>query len=241
MISSQCNNPKNVLMVLVDSLYVNQMGYFGYQPTPTPTLDGLFESGTCFSNYHSVGCPTQFAMPGIFTSTLPLDKGGCELGIRNRDSSLAQVLKLAGFNTSAFGSGFFWDKLYSYDKGFDDYYCLFDILLYQPGLENVYLRYYRELMKDGRLCVEETAELFSLFIGELLKAMKAYCEEKGKELENRDILLSHNIHSWDFSQLFETIANEEDAFLQDPVTYAKNILVGKINFSKIIFNTVLKI
>ena len=61
-----------------------------------PTINDLASKGISCSEAVTAGQPTQMAFPAIFTSTMPLDDGGYDGGIKNRKVALAEVLRNAG-------------------------------------------------------------------------------------------------------------------------------------------------
>ena len=228
MTSANIKNEKNVLFILVDALYAKQLGINGRCPSPTSTLDHLFRDALCFTNYYAVGCPTQFALPGIFSSTLPLDNGGYEYGIRDRETSLAQVFQQRGHQTCAFVSSFGLGRLFSYDKGFDEYYSLFDVSLYLANLERVYLAYYRQLIADHEITAAQAAKAFAPFLGEFLKSLRSYSAEKLAEIEIKNLMLSPYIHRWDFAELVDVLAEEEGRYRHDPEAYTVKLISDEI-------------
>lgn len=118
---------KNVILLSIDSLRFDRLGFGGHKPSPSPNIDRLMASGLSLTQCFATGCPTQFSMPGLHTSTLPLDKGGYNLGIRNRGITLAEIFKESGYKTGALISGLALGRMYGYNRGFDDFFSFFDL------------------------------------------------------------------------------------------------------------------
>jgi arylsulfatase len=103
----------NVLIVLVDDLGFAGTGTFG-GPVPTPTFDALAQEGVFYNNFHTtaVCSPTRAAiksgrnhhvnnMGGIIETGTPYP--GNTGQIPNTVAPLAEMLRLNGFSTAAFG------------------------------------------------------------------------------------------------------------------------------------------
>jgi arylsulfatase len=103
----------NVVIILVDDLGFGATSTFA-GPIPTPTLDGLAQSGLRYNNFHTTALcsPTRVALKSgrnhhtanagsiMETSTaFPGNTGA----IPNRVAPLAEMLRLNGFSTAAFG------------------------------------------------------------------------------------------------------------------------------------------
>src|SRR5437762_11544961 len=95
-------NRKNVIVLVIDSLCFRRLGFGGHRPSPSPQMDALFQSGLVFSNCFAVGCPTDFGLLGIMTSSLPLDFGGYGNGLKNRPATLSEALKEKGYSSAYF-------------------------------------------------------------------------------------------------------------------------------------------
>ncbi|MCS7466259.1 sulfatase-like hydrolase/transferase [Stieleria sp. ICT_E10.1] len=103
----------NVVIILVDDLGFGATSTFG-GPIPTPTLDRLAKTGLRFNNFHttSLCSPTRVALKcgrnhhtanaGSIMETSTAFPGNTG-SIPNRVAPLAEVLRLNGFSTAAFG------------------------------------------------------------------------------------------------------------------------------------------
>jgi uncharacterized sulfatase len=106
---------KNILFLSVDSLRYDQLEQDGY--SVAPTIKWLGNNGISCSNTFTNGPPTQFAFPSIFTSTMPLDFGGYDRGIKDRMVTLAEVLKEHKYSTAAFSISPWLSSFYGYNRG----------------------------------------------------------------------------------------------------------------------------
>ena len=92
-------NRPNVIFLIVDCLRQDKLGATGYKPDLTPNLNKLYLNGLKATKHYSNGCVTQVAFPSIFTSSLPLDYGGYNDGIKNRPISFPETLFNEGYET----------------------------------------------------------------------------------------------------------------------------------------------
>ncbi|MDN3637495.1 arylsulfatase [Simiduia curdlanivorans] len=103
----------NVVIVLIDDLGFGATSAFG-GPIPTPTLNGLAKSGLRYNNFHTTALcsPTRVALKsgrnhhtanaGSIMETATAFPGNTG-AIPNRVAPLAEMLRLNGFSTAAFG------------------------------------------------------------------------------------------------------------------------------------------
>lgn len=224
-------NNKNVILVVVDALSSARIGAYGYQPSPTPELDRLIEGGVSFPNMYSVGCPTQFALPGLFSSTMPLDYGGYEFGIADRPHSFVESFQRAGYRTAGFFGGFSCERLYGYDRGFDDFVPTHDFNLYLNNLQKLYLEHSRQLIDSGAVTIDECAEGLVPFLDAYLRDIYLHAKTALVSHENPARLPSPVIDRWDFTGVLKIADCERKNFNLNPVRYTKRLLEGR-NFSE---------
>jgi hypothetical protein len=113
----------NILLVSIDSLRADHVHAYGYGRETTPHIDALAAQGVRFE---TAVAPTSWTLPShmtLFTALDPRDHGVInEDGRLGRDATLLpEVLRDAGYTTSAFVSGPFLDASYGYFQGFDHY------------------------------------------------------------------------------------------------------------------------
>lgn len=213
------NTKTNVLFLLIDSLRYDRTGMSGYRLSPSLFMDQLFERGLSATNAFSVGCPTQFAFPGIFSSTLPLDFGGYEFGIRDRPLSFVESLQRAGYHTGGFITGAWGAGFFGYDRGFDEFHHLFDIRLFLANYEIFYMQRYTNQVASGSLAVRECAEILVPQLEDLFSFLKQYAREKVREIEKNTVPRSAVVHGLDSNRLLTAVAEEESAMAADPNGY----------------------
>jgi len=137
----------NIVLIIIDSLRYDRLGCAGYIPKLTPVLDRLVANGTSCTNNYSVGCPTQIAFPGLFTSSLPFDHGGYMEGITRRPTSFVEVLQDAGYMTFGVSAAAPSASFLGYGRGFDTYLNLFST---QHWLKGTYVTKIAEVLADWR-------------------------------------------------------------------------------------------
>ena len=218
---------KNVILLSIDSLRFDRLGFGGHKPSPSPNIDRLMASGLSLTQCFATGCPTQFSMPGLHTSTLPLDQGGYNLGIRNRGMTLAEIFKESGYKTCALISGLALGRMYGYDKGFDDFFSFFDLQFFPKGFRNLYLRSIREGFKLQKIPLGACVEMLAPVLPEFLSEFKVFCLEKQKEVDAGNVLLSPIIHGWDFGLIVKAVESDQARLKSDPEGYVKSLLMKK--------------
>lgn len=214
---------KNVLLLTIDGLRYDRTGFGGHYPTASPTLDELMSSGLSTIHGFSSGFPTQFALPAIFTSTLPLDNGGYNFGIRDRKSSFVEVLRENGYQTSGFVNGFWETALSRYNRGFDHFFsCL------SPRLIAINYRviYFPALVKKYRAegSLDRCADFFFHFFNELFAWINIYCAEKEAELFDNSFVRSPVTHNWEFRAIQEISRKEQQKFSRNHRKYIADLI-----------------
>lgn len=113
---------KSLVLVTVDCLRADHVGFLGYPQPTSPFLDALARESFVFPSTVVAGTPTYFSFPAIMASRYPLSLGRDVVGITPQEPTLASVLKQAGFTTSAFlaGNAYISARL-RYGQGFDTF------------------------------------------------------------------------------------------------------------------------
>src|SRR5947208_12150147 len=96
--------PSSLILITVDCLRADHVGFLGYDRPTTPFLDGIAGESIVFQNAIAAGAPTYYAMPAILASRYPLALGRDVLGIAPEESTIASVLQESGFGTAAFSA-----------------------------------------------------------------------------------------------------------------------------------------
>lgn len=110
--------PKNIILITVDSLRADHLGFMGYSKNISPNIDSLAKESFVFKNAFSTGPETSYSFPSILTSTYPLDYNG-PLNIKKPRLVISEVFKRNGFATAAFHSNPYLSEFFGYNKGWD--------------------------------------------------------------------------------------------------------------------------
>lgn len=201
---------KRVFLIGIDSLIYNRTSMGGAKLNVCPTLKRLADEGiNCSKNYTHSG-PTQFSLPSVFTSTLPLDYSGYDNGIIDRPNSLVEVLNLEGFETFGTLSNTYISELGGYDRGFDsttDGYCLDTVW----DSASIYINYFNERLSKGDIKHSERDTLALNYVKRLLAHTKNYCEkairESGQYNNDQKFL---DIYKYNFKDILKLIPDNID-------------------------------
>lgn len=216
------NNKKNVIFIILDSLRFDRIGFCGHNPSPSPAIDKLLSRSLFFTNAFSAGCPTEFAYPGLTSSTLPLDKGGYAMGIRDRDVTLAEVFRNAGYKTGVFFEDHFRSPT-GYSRGFDDVFLLFDLVRFLADVGDT-IPYYLNRYQSGRKSTEDCIYALEEYLNILFHDMITYCRFMQESLKNKKVLPSLLLHYYNFTELEEILINAEKQFHSNPEQYILALL-----------------
>ena len=96
---------KSIVLVTVDCLRADHVGFMGYPRRTTPFLDSLAEQSLVFPTAIVAGAPTYYSLPAILASRYPLALGRDVLGLAPGEPTIASVLHDAGYATAAFAAG----------------------------------------------------------------------------------------------------------------------------------------
>ena len=96
----------NVILVTVDTLRQDHLGFAGYPRDTSPNLDALAREGTWFPSYYSQSATTGAAHASIFTSLPPKDTGvtANSQPFPADKASIMSALRAAGYSTAGFVS-----------------------------------------------------------------------------------------------------------------------------------------
>lgn len=111
----------DVLLVTVDSLRADHVGWHGYDRPTTPNLDARAEGATVFTETFAHACSTRASFPTILTSTHPLMYGGYKRLSESR-TLISKVLADAGYRTAGFHSNAYLNPEFGYKRGFDHFH-----------------------------------------------------------------------------------------------------------------------
>ena len=108
----------NILLVTIDSLREDHVGWSSCVRDTTPNLSSLAAQGTIFDCAYAAGPSTPFSFPAILAGSTPLMYGGAALLSDDR-TRLAEVLQDAGYFTVGIHANSFLSRKRGYGKGFD--------------------------------------------------------------------------------------------------------------------------
>jgi arylsulfatase A-like enzyme/Tfp pilus assembly protein PilF len=116
--------PRNVVLVTIDTIRSDYVGYSGAGKVETPNLDRLAKEGVAFTQTRSPVPLTLPAHASILTGAYPPAHG---VRVNGRDrlpeeqETLAEILEARGYATAAFVSAFVLDRRFGLAQGFDVY------------------------------------------------------------------------------------------------------------------------
>lgn len=112
--------PPNLVLISVDTLRPDHLGYAGYSRPTSPTIDRLASEGVIFTNAVSVAGWTLPSMATIFNGHYPKDHGATDFhwSIDSSLPSLASILRKNGYDTYGFVSHIMLTPTYGMGDGF---------------------------------------------------------------------------------------------------------------------------
>lgn len=120
---------KNVILITIDSLRRDSVGFLNPNCKLTPYLDKLATKSTLMANAFAAGGGTIYAMSSLMTSSFPI------ISLNDRTirgwPTLAESFRRRGYRTAAFHSNAWLSRPFGFDQGFDDFHYIV------PPLEHV--------------------------------------------------------------------------------------------------------
>ncbi|MFA5553353.1 MAG: sulfatase-like hydrolase/transferase [Phycisphaerae bacterium] len=210
---------QNVIFLVIDCLSTSFLKKGGNSLDICPVINSLADNGIVCVNARSHSWATQLSCPSIFTSTLPLDYGGYDFGILKRPLSIAEALKDNGFYTVGFTPNPWGGEFYGYDRGFDEFYELFDVSKFWIIFSDIYHRYYVTLFKQGILSRQNycriMGDLFDKFLQELLRR----CNQISHDLNAKRCRYDFSIHRHDFTLYQSILKSIQTEFQKNKTQY----------------------
>jgi arylsulfatase A-like enzyme len=127
---NQSSKP-NILLICTDDVGIWNVGAYSHgMMVPTPNIDRIAKEGILFTDHYAAPtCTPGRAM--LITGQLPIRTGlttvgmaGSPIGLSDKDPTLAEVLKTAGYRTAQFGKNHLGDRNEHLPTvhGFDEFY-----------------------------------------------------------------------------------------------------------------------
>ena len=215
-------NNKNVIYLIIDSLRYDRLGIGGNKPSPSPVIDNLMSSNMYFTNMFSVGCPTEFAYPGLETSSLPLDCGGYARRISGREISLAEIFRNNGYDTVRFVTDYS-PSFGKQDRGFEECYYLYDLFRFFADI-NDNIPYFQKLWKSENKTIKYFISVLDDYLETLFIDIIKYCEHVHNNVNNNNIKQSLILHDYGLGEVIKIITKEKELFSENKETYIINLL-----------------
>jgi arylsulfatase A-like enzyme len=114
------SSARSLVLVTVDCLRADHVGFLGYKRPTTPFLDSLSAESIVLENAIAAGAPTYYSFPAIMASRYPLGMGRDVIGLSPDEPTIATTLNQIGYSTAAFIAGNpYLSKRFGYAEGFD--------------------------------------------------------------------------------------------------------------------------
>jgi len=115
---------RDVVLVTIDTLRADAVGFAGHPNAETPHLDGLAARGWVFERAHAHSVMTLPSHANLLTGRLPYEHGvrdNAGFVLPESVRTAAEAFAAAGFRTAAFVAAFPLDARYGLDRGFEIY------------------------------------------------------------------------------------------------------------------------
>jgi len=112
---------EKVLLVTIDSLRADHVGYHGYERDVTPVIDEYARRGSRFLNAYSHVGGTRFSFPSILTGVTPMMYGGHER-VSEDQTLVSEVFRDGGYRTAGIHSNLYISGQFGYDRGWEEFF-----------------------------------------------------------------------------------------------------------------------
>ncbi len=113
---------KSLVLITVDCLRADHVGFMGYPRPTTPFLDSLAKDSFVIPAAIVAGVPTYYSLPSILGSRFPLSLGRDVLGLAPSEPTLATILQSRGYATACFSAANpYISARFGYEQGFDTF------------------------------------------------------------------------------------------------------------------------
>lgn len=111
----------NILLVTIDSLRADHVGYHGYERDVTPNIDEYARKGSKFMNTHAHVGGTRFSFPTILTGVTPGMFGG-HRRVSDDQTLISELFDDAGYRTGGFTCNLYVSEKFGYNRGWDKFF-----------------------------------------------------------------------------------------------------------------------
>ncbi len=111
----------NLVLITIDTVRADRMGFLGSKRGLTPNLDDLAREGVVFQNAYAQAPLTPTSHATILTGTFPQFHGVADFGlpISSKATTIAEFLSARGYRTAAFVGSIVLDPISGLAPGFD--------------------------------------------------------------------------------------------------------------------------
>ncbi|MGE5358644.1 MAG: sulfatase-like hydrolase/transferase [Bacteroidales bacterium] len=128
----------NLLLITLDTVRADHLGSYGYKLGSTPGLDRIAREGVRFTDATANAPLTGPSHAALLTGVYPARYGvrdNATTPIPAERTTLAQILKNAGYQTGGFVGSFILDRAYGFDHGFDEFDSRFSGFITQQKMK----------------------------------------------------------------------------------------------------------
>ncbi len=127
------DRPPNFVVIFIDDMAYADIGPFGAKDYPTPHLDRMAAEGVRFTDFYAAASSCTPSRAALMTGCYPQRVGlpnvlgpNAAIGISDRETTIAGMLKPLGYATACYGKWHLGDKLKFLPTrhGFDEYFGL---------------------------------------------------------------------------------------------------------------------
>lgn len=114
----------NIILIVIDCLRADHVGCYGYKRQTTPNIDKLAARSIIFEQAFSQSNFTLPSHASLFTSKYVSSHkvDAKDTRLVDEELTLAEILKIYGYQTAAYVRGNYLNRRYGFDQGFDTYY-----------------------------------------------------------------------------------------------------------------------
>ncbi|MCW5892334.1 MAG: sulfatase [bacterium] len=117
------SHPPNVIVLVLDTMRADRLAAWGAKRTVAPFVDSLAARGTAFRHAYAQTSWTSGSVASIITSRYLLQHGvtGFNKKLADDESTLAEVLQLAGYRTCGLSANALVTRSLGFAQGYDHY------------------------------------------------------------------------------------------------------------------------